>query len=815
MDATRSATTAMSRAVFPVTGMTCGACAARLEKAFGRVPGVSNANVNFATEQADIEWDSQQLKGQDVANVVTGAGFGFATRHHSFAISGMTCSACATRIEKLIARIPGVLEVNVNLASDRADVYTLGNSVTEAELAGAVEAAGYQAFFDSTKSREAARAESEAADRRKLRSEFSALLASALLTAPLLFQMIAMTRDHAFSMAYDSTFLLRPGVELLLATPVQFIIGARFYKAAWGALKARSGNMDLLVAIGTSAAWLYSVYLMISLGKEATGQLYFESSAVIITLVLLGKFLESRAKRSTTAAVRQLMDLRPEVARVRREGGELEIPVDQVKPGDIVIVRPGEKLPVDGAVIEGDSDVDESLMSGESIPVVKKPGDAVTGGAINGTGMLIIETTKTGDDSTLARIIHLVENAQAGKAPVQRLVDKISSIFVPAVIAIAALTFLVTIFVTGDGGSSLMAAVSVLVIACPCALGLATPTAIMTGTGAAARNGILVKDIESLERAHNVDAVVFDKTGTLTAGRPSVTEFVSLEGGDDRLLGLAASIQSGSEHPLAKAVIELAESRGVAITPPDNFQSHTGSGVSGQVQGSDIVIGNRRHLESNGIDTAAAAATAAAWEQTGKTVIWIACDGNLIGIMAIADQLRAESPAAIAQLKRMGIRTLLISGDAQVVTDEIGRQAGIDEAHGAVLPDEKANWVGQLKLEGHTVAMTGDGINDAPALAAADIGIALGTGTDIAMETAGVTLMRPDPRLVASSIDISRATWRKIKQNLFWAFIYNIIGIPLAAAGFLSPAIAGAAMAMSSVSVVTNSLLLKKWQPKS
>jgi Cu+-exporting ATPase len=798
--------------------MTCGACATRLEKAFVQLAGIRHANVNFATEKASVEWDSNLLAPEDIANVVTKAGFGVTTETHNFAISGMTCSACATRIETALKQLPGVVKAHVNVATDRADVHSISGTLSQGDLNAAVKQAGYEAFFDSIidtpgKTGTASHAV-QLAEQQKLRSELYALLAAALLSSPLIFQMIAMTRDHAFSMAYDSTFFLRPGVELLLATPIQFIIGARFYRAAWAALKARSGNMDLLVVIGTSAAWSYSVYLMVTLGKEATGQLYFESSAVIITLVLFGKFLESRAKRSTTAAIRQLMALRPSVARIRRNNTEIEIPVAEVKSGDLIIVRPGEKLPVDGKVLDGQSDIDESLMTGESIPVFKQQGDSVTGGSINGTGLLTIETTSVGTDSTLSRIILLVENAQTGKAPVQRLVDKISAIFVPVVIAIAALTFAITFSLTGVLEDSLLAAVSVLVIACPCALGLATPTAIMTGTGSAARHGILIKDVEALERAHKVNAVIFDKTGTITFGRPAVTKLHVIQGDESNLIRLAASLQLGSEHPLAKAVLELADSRNIQAVQPQNFSSHTGSGVSGHVDQTDVRIGNQNFIAASGVDVTPLTTLASEWENSGETVIWFATDGHLAGIMALADQLRPESVAAVTQLRSMGVKSLLISGDAPGVTREIARQAGIEEAHGAVLPDGKAGWVEQLNEQRYTVAMTGDGVNDAPALAAADVGIAMGTGTDIAMETAAITLMRPDPRLVAGAIDISRATWRKIKQNLFWAFIYNAIGIPLAAAGYLSPEIAGAAMAMSSVSVVSNSLLLKRWHPK-
>lgn len=802
--------------IVPVTGMTCGACATRLEKAFSRVAGITQASVNFATEKADISWDANALSGRDILKTITGAGFGMATQRHSFAISGMTCSACAGRIEKALAALPGVLEAHVNLATDRADVTSVTDTVTDTMLATAVISSGYAAYFDSsTDSALAASEQASLADRSKMRSELYALIAATLLTLPFLVQMVAMARDSAFGTAGDMTFMLRPATELLLATVIQFVIGARFYRAAWGAIKARAGNMDLLIAIGTTAAWAYSVYLMATLGSLATGKLYFETSAVIITLVLFGKFLESRAKRSTTAAIRQLMQLRPAVARVRKDLEEIEIPVDRVQVGDHVIVKPGEKLPVDGVILEGQSDVDESLMTGESLPVSKHSGDKVTGGTMNGTGLLIITTTAVGADSTLAKIIKLVESAQSGKAPIQRFVDKVSAIFVPVVISIASISFLLTLLISNSFADSMLAAVSVLVIACPCALGLATPTAIMTGTGAAARHGILIKDVQSLELAHSISTVIFDKTGTLTIGRPTVTNVWACNGFDEsKLLGMATSLQRGSEHPLAKALIELATQKNIPALPLEDFQSHTGKGISGRVDGAAIRIGNRSFIESAGTDISAAGTTADQWEAAGRTVIWIAVDGKLAGVIALADQLREESPAAISRLHAMGIKTLLISGDAASVTREIGRQAGVDEAHGGVLPDQKAAWVNKLAGQGQIVAMTGDGINDAPALAAANIGIAMGTGTDIAMETAGVTLMRPDPRLVASAIDISRATWRKIQQNLFWAFIYNVIGIPLAALGYLSPALAATAMALSSVSVVSNSLLLKNWRPK-
>ncbi|MFW2404141.1 MAG: copper-translocating P-type ATPase, partial [Gammaproteobacteria bacterium] len=606
---------------------------------------------------------------------------------------------------------------------------------------------------------------------------------------------------------------LHPWVELALATPVQFVIGARFYRAAWKALRAGSGNMDVLVAMGTTTAYLYSLYLLITLGDAATGQLYFEASAVIITLVMLGKYMEARAKRGTTAAIRQLMDLRPKTARVERDGAVTEIPVAQVRAGDLVIVRPGESIPVDGTLSDGRSEVDESLITGESIPVDKDIGDKLTGGSINGTGLMKITATAVGADSTLAKIIRLVENAQAGKAPIQRLVDRISELFVPTVLVIAAGTFATWYFTTGNLESALISAVSVMVIACPCALGLATPTAIMTGTGAAARSGILIKDVEMLERAHALNAVIFDKTGTLTTGHPTIVDMHTCDGDEAALLTTLASLQQGSEHPLAKAVLDRAARDGLALTEVSEFKSHTGHGVEGRVDNALVISGNEGFMHNKGISTEAESAQAAEWEDHGRTVIWVAREAKLLGIVAIADPLRAESAPAVAKLKDMGVRTSLLSGDAVRAVAEIGRQVGIDEARGAVKPADKSAEVQSLRDQGYSVGMIGDGINDAPALAAADVGIAMGSGTDVAMETAGITLMRSDPGLVPGAISISRATWNKIRQNLFWAFIYNVIGIPFAAAGYLSPTIAGAAMAFSSVSVVTNSLLLKRWKP--
>jgi len=790
----------------PIKGMTCSACATRIQKALGKIAGISNATVNFATESADIDFDPTSINSIDIAEAITRTGYSVDESSFSFDVGGMTCSACAQRIEKSLLKLPGVLEANVNVALERADVRTIAGQITASDLETAVVRAGYTAHFaaDTVANEDEQHRLREAA---ALRRELTALAVSAALTAPLVAQMIAMVAGLNFHMA--------PLMELALATPVQFVIGARFYSAAWKALRARSGNMDVLVAMGTTTAFLYSVYLMISLGAAATGQLYFEASAVIITLVLLGKYMESRAKRGTTAAIRQLMDLRPKTARVLRGEQEIDLPIEKLRKGDIVLVKPGENMPVDGEIIEGRTEVDESLITGESIPVDKAAGDKVTGGSNNGTGLIKVSATAVGADSTLSRIIKLVENAQAGKAPIQRLVDRISEIFVPVVVVIATITFGAWFMLDGNLESAMIAAVSVLVIACPCALGLATPTAIMTGTGAAARVGILIKDVQALEQAHAINAVIFDKTGTLTTGRPAVVDVHSIDHSPDEMLINVATLQHGSEHPLAKAVLDYAakqvatESRRLS-----DFRSHTGNGVEGLVDGIRVISGNEEFMQMNDIDTTKESALAAGWEDEGKTVIWVARDGELLGTIAIADPLRTESVPAVSALKKMGIRTLLLSGDAPRAVAEIGRAVGIDDSRGGVKPDGKSNEVERLRTEGFRVAMIGDGINDAPALAAANVGIAMGSGTDVAMETAGVTLMRSNPGLVPAAISVSRATWRKIKQNLFWAFAYNVIGIPFAAAGYLSPTIAGAAMAFSSVSVVTNSLLLRRWKPK-
>jgi len=718
------------------------------------------------------------------------------------AISGMTCATCALRVERALSAAPGVARAEVNLATHRASVEGIAGALRSADLVAAVRRAGYEAQLlrgDVDQDREIA-----ATEARRMKAETRRLAASVLLSIPLLAPMVGVAV---------------PGwLQLALATPVQFVIGARFYVGAWKALRARMGNMDLLVALGTSAAYLYSLYLL--LAGEAANHLYFDSAAVVIALVTVGKWLEERAKRSTTAQIKALLSLRPERARVERGSEEIEIPASAVAVGDVVVVRPGERLPVDGMVIGGHGAVDESLLTGESLPVTKGPGDRVTGGSINGGGLLRIETTAVGDQSTLSRIIALVEGAHFKKAPVQRLVDRVSGIFVPVVVAIALATFLGGWLLTGHFAAGLIAAVSVLVIACPCSLGLATPTALMVGTGVAARAGILIRDAEALERAHRLDTVVLDKTGTVTEGRPGVTEVLPSGISEGELLRLAAAVQAGSEHPLARAILARASELGAAGAESparlllEDFQSHAGMGVTARVGGRPIVIGNRRLMRAQGVGIEGGESQAARLEGQGRTVMWVAAldpQPRWLGLIGVSDPIKPEAAAAVRHLAAIGIETVLLTGDNERTAAAVAAQLGIRRVLAGVLPEEKAAEVRRLQAEGRQVGMVGDGVNDAPALAAADVGFAMGTGTDIAMQTAGVTLMRGDPRLLGDAISVSRATYRKIRQGLFWAFIYNVIGLPAAAFGFLSPVIAGAAMALSSVSVVSNALLLRRW----
>ena len=610
-------------------------------------------------------------------------------------------------------------------------------------------------------------------------------------------------------------WMLPPWVQFALATPVQFIFGARFYIAAWKAVRAGAGNMDLLVAIGTSAGYGLSIYEWLTAHAGMAPHLYFEASAVVSALVLLGKYLESRAKRQTASAIRALEALRPERALRVQDGREEDVAISALKLDDLVLVKPGERFPVDGEVIEGQSHADEALFSGESLPVPKQPGDKVTGGAINGEGRLLVRTTALGAESVLARIIRLVEDAQAAKAPIQKLVDKVSQVFVPTVLVLAVLTLVGWWLYGASLETAIINAVAVLVIACPCALGLATPTAIMAGTGVAARYGILIKDAEALERAHAVSAVVFDKTGTLTSGTPKIAHLVAVDGNQALLLQQAGALQRGSEHPLAKAVLDACSEQGLKVPDVSVSQSLTGRGIAGTLDGRPLALGNRRLLEEIGLSAGDLAGVASDWESEGRTLSWLIEQGpqpRVLGLFAFGDTLKPGALEAVEQLKAQHISSHLLTGDNRGSARVVAHALGIDDVHAEVLPADKAATVAELKKTG-VVAMVGDGINDAPALAAADIGIAMGGGTDVAMHAAGITLMRGDPRLVPAALEISRKTYAKIRQNLFWAFVYNLIGIPLAAFGLLNPVLAGAAMALSSVSVVSNALLLKIWKP--
>jgi Cu+-exporting ATPase len=719
-------------------------------------------------------------------------------------IEGMTCAACVSRVEKVLGRVQGVEQAQVNLATNRARV-TLGPDVALSALTEAVARAGYGATEIDT---------SDPLAHVEVAAEGVPwhLIAAVVLTVPLVAPMLL----APFGLAHQ---VMLPGwAQLLLAAPVQLWIGARFYVAGWKALRGGSGNMDVLVALGTSAAFALSVAELASAWPAEPGHLYFEAAATVITLVLLGRWLEHRARGRTTAAIRALAALRPDRARVLRDGAEVEIAVEQVVVGDIVVIRPGERLPVDGTVREGAGSVDESLLTGESLPVSKQPGDRVTGGAINGEAALRIETTAIGAETVLARMVRLVEDAQATKPAIQRLADRVSAVFVPVVVAIALVTFLGWWLAGAAASVALINAVAVLVIACPCAMGLATPTAIMVGTGVAARRGILIKDADALERAHAVTVVAFDKTGTLTEGKPVVTDVLPAEGNTrEEVLRLAAALQAGSEHPLARAVLAAAE--GLDVPVAESMRALAGRGVEASVGGRRLILGSRKLLEEAGGDAAPLAAQAAALGDQGRTMAWLAtAEGGLLGLIGFGDTIKPEARAAVDRLREMGVRSVLISGDNRHAAGAVGAALGIDEVLAEVLPADKAARVAELRQGGKegggaVVAMVGDGVNDAPALAAADVGFAMGSGTDVAMAAAGVTLMRGDPMLVADAIDLSRRTWRKLWQGLFWAMAYNVVGIPIAAAGLLDPMLAGGAMAFSSVSVVLNALSLRRWRP--
>jgi Cu+-exporting ATPase len=797
----------------PIEGMTCASCVQRVEKALARVPGVRSVAVNLATESAAVELGEPVGAGA-LAAAVQRAGYSVPQEAVTLSVQGMTCASCVGRVERALRRVAGVVSAEVNLATERASVVRWRGQADTTELIAALRDAGYDGH-DAQAGAPARTASSP------LAADGVRVVLAAVLSAPLLLPMVAAP--------FGSHPMLGGWWQLALAAPVQFWLGARFYVAGWKALRAGSGNMDLLVAIGTSAAFGLSLVLLLGAPAGSTVHLYFESAAVVITLVLFGKWLELRAKRQTTDAIRALNALRPATARVQRDGGEVELALAQLRVGDLVIVRPGERLPVDGEVQDGASHVDESLITGESGPVAKQRGDHVTGGAVNAEGLLRVRATALGAESTLARIARMVESAQAHKAPIQRLVDRVSAVFVPVVVLAALLTLLAWGLLADQWTAGLLNAVAVLVIACPCALGLATPTAIMVGTGTAARHGILIKDAQALELAHAVRTVAFDKTGTLTEGRPRLLALHALADVDQATaLELAAALQAGSEHPLARAVIEARPAGSPAPAAASDVQATAGRGVGGTVAGRVLRLGSERWMHELRAGLPAAPPQAIAWRQQGRTVSWLAelrPDGSarVLAMLAFGDALKPGAAVAIAELKRMGVKTLLISGDNAGAARAVGQSLGIDDVRAEVLPADKAQVVASLRASGAhgKVAMVGDGINDAPALAAADVGIAMGgiddagrtLGTDAAMQAAGVTLLRADPRLVADTIDLSRRTTSKIRQNLFWAFVYNVVGIPLAAFGLLNPMIAGAAMALSSASVVANALTLKRWRP--
>jgi P-type Cu+ transporter len=726
------------------------------------------------------------------------------------AIGGMTCASCSGRVERALRKVPGVQEASVNLATESARVRfapsaTQDSASMDALVRRAVRNAGYEPL---TPAASQAREQQDSPW-----AGFAPVALGLLLSLPLVLPMLG---DF-----WGAHWMLPAWLQFLLATPVQFILGARFYRAGWHAVLARSGNMDLLVSIGTTAGWGLSVWLWQTAAPGHTPHLYFEASAVVITLVLLGKWLEARAKRQTTAAIRALHGLRPDVAHWLGKGGEVDVPMAEVMVGDKLVVRPGERIPADGILLDGITQVDESMLTGEPLPVPKAVGDALTGGSINGEARIVLQVRAVGAETVLARIIRLVEDAQAAKAPIQRLVDKVANVFVPVVLLIALATLLGWWWAGAGLETSLIRAVAVLVIACPCALGLATPAAIMAGTGVAAQHGILIQDVQALELAHRVDTVAFDKTGTLTVGRPTLTA-LEVPPDLDRLavLRAAASLQSGSSHPLAHAVVQAAQQQGLELPTPEAVRNVPGRGSEGQVEGRSYLLGSLRWLQEQGISLGALAARAEQLQTEGATVSALAqqtAQGwQLQALLAFADQPKPEAAQALAQLRALGLRTVMISGDNQAAAEMMARRLGLHPEAGEVcanvLPGDKAAQVRALQNGGHIVAMVGDGVNDAPALAAADVGMAMGNGTDVAMHAAGITLMRGDPLLVAAALDISRRTVAKIRQNLFWAFAYNVAGIPLAALGYLSPMLAGAAMALSSVCVMGNALLLKRWR---
>ncbi|WP_209860513.1 heavy metal translocating P-type ATPase [Paenibacillus shirakamiensis] len=803
-----------SQTTLQLTGMTCAACANKIEKGLSKIDGVAIANVNFALEKASVTYDPVKVDVQRLEETIKKLGYDTTKEVVDFKLEGMTCAACANKIEKGLGKMPGVMNASVNFAMETARVKYNAADVSIVDMQQRVEKLGYKAIsmqeeIDPAEHRE-----------RAISQQKHKLLLSAILSLPLLWSMVS--HFSFLSWIWMPDLFMNPWFQLSLATPVQFYIGKQFYMGAFKALRNKSANMDVLVSLGTSAAYFYSLYLTIEwtrMGNMAHlgPSMYYETSAVLITLVILGKLFESMAKGRTSEAIKTLMGLQAKTALVVRDAQELTIPIEEVLAGDIVIVKPGEKIPVDGDVLDGSSAVDESMLTGESIPVEKKAGDNVIGASVNKNGRLKVKATKVGKETALAQIIKVVEEAQGSKAPIQRIADVISGIFVPIVVGIAVAAFVVWYFLVtpGNFANALEKAIAILVIACPCALGLATPTSIMAGSGRAAELGVLFKGGEHLESTHKINAIILDKTGTVTKGKPELTDIAASHMDENTFLRLVGAAEKDSEHPLAEAIVAGIRARGIEPSATEQFEAIPGFGIRAIVEGKEVLAGTRKLMAKYDVSVETALDQMTQLEEEGKTAMLIAVDGAYAGLVAVADTIKETSKKAVTRLKDMGIEVIMITGDNERTAKAIAAQVGIDHVRAEVLPEGKAEEVKKLQAQGKKVAMVGDGINDAPALAMADIGMAIGTGTDVAMEAADVTLMRGDLTSIPDAIYMSRKTMSNIRQNLFWALGYNTLGIPIAAIGLLAPWVAGAAMAFSSVSVVLNALRLQRIKVRS